>query len=697
MKRNMIATSIIVLCVVIGFVVVRYAMGRDSVYKLPQIVTHDDLRGLFPATAQELRNRTAATVEDARYGIQLVTDLTAKDRTFENTIVAADRVSARLAIMFRVAWALQNVSTDADLRAAAGEALVTLQTAMVDLIENNVALYRACKEYEQGAAVRENLLPQERYCLNQKIEKFEKGGLGLPAEQQERIRALKKEIAQLSVTFDTNINNANDFITVSRADLAGCPDDVIDHLRRDDAGAYIVGTDYPTYAAVMEFCSVETTRRDLWRAFNNRAYPANEQVLEQLIAARDAYAKALGYPSYTDLELSDEMAKTPGRVHALLDELFEKSHAKVADEMALLRSDLPAGVVMSAQGQFKPWDQGYAVAYYKKKHFAIDEAKIKEYFPMQKTLDGMFAIYAQFLGIEFRQESLPGLWHEDVQYVGVYKRDGALLGHILLDMYPRPFKFSHGCMETLIPAVRARDGEYCAPVIIILTNFNKATADRPALFSQTDVFTLFHEFGHAMHGLLGATELAEYSGTSVKLDFVEMPSQMFEEWMIDPVMLKKVSGHYETGEPLPDQFIENLVAVKKFTAGIALRRQLMQSKLSLALFEAGAQKRPLELQRTLMEQMTSANVLFDDANRFVVSWGNLGSYASRYYCYLWAKVYALDMFEHIKTFGLLNHEIGTQYVDKVIGKGGSADPEQLIVDFLGREPRMEPFLNDLGF
>jgi Zn-dependent oligopeptidase len=167
------------------------------------------------------------------------------------------------------------------------------------------------------------------------------------------------------------------------------------------------------------------------------------------------------------------------------------------DEYDLLKSNLPEGIILTEKGQFKPWDLKYVAAQYKHNHLALDENKIKEYFPMQKTMDELLDIYAQFLGVDFRQDTIEGLWHEDVLYIGVYTRDGNLLGHILLDLYPRPKKYSHGCMESIVPAVRGKDGAYCPPVIMIITNFNKPTSECPALFSQADVSTLFHEFGHA--------------------------------------------------------------------------------------------------------------------------------------------------------------------------------------------------------
>ena len=655
-----------------------------------------DVLQLFPTTVVDLQQRVAETMNDARERISALVVLPAERRTFANTAHEIDRVAANLHVMTKVVWTLHNVSPDASLREAAQEALPRLQNFSLDMLENNPEVYRALKEYADNVPA-EPLTDEEKKYLADTLKKFEKQGMALPAEKQHEVRELKKEIARLCLALDTNIMNDNRTVTVTEDELRGCSPDFIAGLQRDSHGMYVVGVDYPTYFTVMDSCAVESTRKALWTAFNNRAYPANEQVLKDLIAARHAWAQALGFTSYAQGELADEMAQSPEMVCAFLAELFKRSAAKTAEEVAALKAELPESVTLTPDGRFKPWDVRYVQAQYKKKHHAFDEEKIKEYFPMEKTLKEMLDVYRQFFGVEFRQEPVPGLWHPDALYVGVYDQDGSMLGHILLDMYPRPNKYSHGCMECIVPAVRGDDGSYHPPVIIIITNFTQPTADRPALFSQEDVFTLFHEFGHAVHGLFGATRMAAFSGTNVKLDFVEMPSQMLEEWLYDPVILKKMSGHYITGEPLPDGLIASMIQLKKCGSGLFARRQVMQGLLSLALFEEGADKHPAHVHKALFEEIMGDYIAYDGANNFHASFGHLAEYGSRYYCYMWSKVYALDMFNHIKKQGLLNNEIGRKYIEHVIGKGGSSEPEKLLLDFLGRQPDMEAFFEDFGF
>jgi thimet oligopeptidase len=673
-----------------------YSFERESVPMLPKIKTHADIRQLFPSSAHEIEQRTAHALEQARTSIQNIVAVAASERTYHNTIQALDTLGADLGVITSAVYALQYMSPDDALRAQAQKALIEVQDFSVDMISNNQELFRAVKDYAQTNADRELLHAEEKKYLKETLDGFEKAGLGLPQAEQDILKQIKKDLAKLSLDFSTNINNDASSITVTRAELEGVSDLFIKYLKQDEHGNFIVGVDYPTYFSVMENCSIAATREKLWLAFNNRAYPANEALLKKIISLRDQRAKMVGFASYAHLELDDEMAKTPARVHEFLEDLLVKTEAKMAQELTHLAHHLPAGVALTAQGQFKPWDFAYVKAEYKRNFLSFDEEKLKEYFAMQHTVDQLLAIYEQFLGIEFRQEALEGLWHEDVRYVAAYTKDNQLLGHLLLDLHPRPNKYGHACMMDIVPAVREKNGEYHPPVIIVLANFSKPNADQPSLLRHDDVKTFFHEFGHAMHGLFGATQMAGFSGTNVTRDFVEVPSQMLEEWMYDAGILKQISKHYVTGATLDDATIKQIQEIRQFGSGYFVQRQVSLSLLALAYYGEGADKDPVALKQALLRRLQGNYFITDDREHFECSFGHLMGYGARYYSYLWSKVFALDMFAHVKKYGLLNYAIGKQYIDKVIGKGGSVEPEVLLEDFLGRKPTMDAFLGDLG-
>ena len=671
-------------------------MKKNEQLMIPIIASAQEVKNLFPSSKSALIQQNEQVLAQANKSIDAIIAIAPEKRTYANTVAATDAAGASISIMMHVAWALQNLSPEQELRDAACEAILKMQGWAVDTLSNNPELYRALKEYAAGQGAHEKLNAEEKKYLQELLDGFAKSGLNLPLAQQEEVKKIKKELARLGLEFNTNVAKDQRSIKVTREALAGLDDAFVNSLQRDDSGCYVLGVDYPTYFSVMETCSVGSTRCALRNEFMNRAYPANEPVLHQLIALRDKLAKLLGFASYAALDLDDEMAKTPERAQEFLRDLQVRTNLKLAEEMADLKKELPAGVELSKDGRFQWWDLSYITTEYKKKHFSLDENKLREYFPMQKTVDELLDIYAQFLGVEFRQENLKGLWHEDARYVAVHKKDGTLLGHLILDLHPRPYKYGHACMSPMVPAVREKDGTYHPPVIVVIANFAKPTADRPSLLKHDEVKTFFHEFGHAMHGLFGATQMAGFSGTNVKTDFVEMPSQMLEEWMFDPMILKKVSGHYLTGAPLSDELIEKIREAKTFGNGFFIQRQIVLGTIAFACFSSGENKDPNALTQSMFDATFSPYIMPVPGDHFAMAFGHLNGYGSRYYAYLWSKVYAVDMFEHIKKFGLLNYEIGKEYIAKVIGKGGSVDPDILIADFLGRTPTLDAFLKDLG-
>ena len=270
-----------------------------------------------------------------------------------------------------------------------------------------------------------------------------------------------------------------------------------------------------------------------------------------------------------------------------------------------------------------------------------------------------------------------------------------ILGTLMLDLYPRPNKYSHAAHTTIIPSTYKVDGTRIPDVSIVLANFSKPMDGKPSLLKRSEVQTFFHEFGHALHAVLGATTIASLSGTHTKTDFVELPSQMLEEWLHDKDILKKVSGHYITGEPLPDDIIDTIIKLKNLTTGYFVTRQTYLSSIALSYFGAGENKQPHAIMQELYTTMMPHMAFIND-NHFYSSFGHLTGYGAKYYGYLWSKVFALDLFATIKKHGLLSPEIGQKYIKEVLSKGGAQDPNELLYNFLGREPNAQAFLQEMG-
>jgi thimet oligopeptidase len=652
----------------------------------------DEVVQLFPSNTQDLIKRKDVMLGLADKQLQAIIDIPDEQRTFDNTVRSFDLIGAKLGEYAATVQTLQMVSTDQEIRDVAMKILSELEVYNIEHITYNRALYKALCNYVQGNALKETLNSEEKFYLSEALKGFKKSGLDLPEPEQEAIKKIKKELTDLGIAFEANINADQSKVKVALNELAGLEVDYIAHLPREGE-LYVLGVDTPTYTQVMENCSVGNTRKMLWEAYSNRAYPKNSETLKKIIALRDELAHKLGYKSYAALSFDDLMVQSVGTVDNFLADLIQHVKPKVDIEMAELMAELPAGIELTSAGQFKPWDLGYVKAQYKKKHLQVNERLIAEYFPIQKTIQGLLHIYEQFLGVKLTELKQAGFWHPDVRALTV-EMDGRLLGYLLLDLHPRPFKYSHACEIGIIKAHKTTAGNNPA-VAVVIANFPKPTGDKPALLQRSDVRTFFHEFGHALHELFGATEMFGFAGTSVKLDFVEMPSQMLEEWLYDPAILKQLSVHYITGEPLPDTLIDRICALKKFDGGNFVQSQVLYSRMSLDYYKEGATKDPHAIKMQLMGELRPY-VLAVPEDHFEANFGHLVGYGAGYYGYLWSKVFALDMFEHIKKAGLLNPEIGRQYIAKILAPGGSKQPMEMLEDFLGRAPKSDAFFEDLG-
>lgn len=663
-----------------------------------QITDAQSVVALFPQTPEDIYSRVDTYLAQTKKDLDALIALPADQRTFANTAQALDTICglSNMALTGNMIHALKEVHPDEAIRNAAQEVIQKVQAFWIDQVSNNKQLFHAFKDYVEGNAREEQLTPEQLYYLQESMKGFLRAGLDLPDDELAQLSGLKKDLANLSIQFSTNIAKDNAFITVTKQDLDGLEDDFVNALTQEEDNTYRLGIDYPTYFNVMENCTVENTRKRLSDAFNNRSYPENDVVLKEIVAKRDDFAHKLGFASFAAYDLDEQMVKTVTRAESFLHDLLAQSDHKVNAEINEFLAELPDSVTLTADGKIKPWDFSFAQAQYKKKHFDIDENKIAEYFPMAATIDGLFAIYKQFFGLDFEQIPVTGTWHEEVKLVALYNADRSLLhGYIFLDLHPRPHKYSHACHMSVVPAVYY-EGKRIPAVSLVVANFPKPNGEKPSLLKRSDVSTFFHEFGHALHAMLGRTELESQSGTNVKCDFVELPSQMLEEWLWDRDMLKMVSKHYKTGESLPDDVIDKLLELKTFDTGNFVQRQAMLSIISLNYYKEGADK---DLYAILKDAYVSCrpHFMWSPENHFYASWGHLTGYAAKYYSYLWSRVFAQDVFEEIKKHGLLNPVVGKRYVDTIIGKGGSADPNELLRNFLGREPNNEAFLINLGF
>lgn len=663
---------------------------------LAHISSEKDLINIFPLDVASLQKNTETYINRAQGLITGIQEIPDNQRTFANTVQAYDYIigMSDISVFFNILYAVTYVYPQQEMRDTARKLLTRVETFLISVGQQ---LCNAITSYAENKTDHEHLTQTQEYFLQKTLDEFKRNGYYLPPAEFARLTELHDEISKLSNAYVGNINEDKSCIIVTAQELAGVQTNFIATLPQDEHGNYKVGVDYPTVAQVMPYATDGTTRKRLWSAYNNRAYPHNDIILQTLIAKRHALAQLLGFSSYAELDLAGQMAETPERAQAFIDNVIDRIQQKVEQECNLLLAHLPEGIILPPEGKLYPWDREYVSTLVKQKEFNVDEREIAEYFPAEHTLQGILNIYADFFSLRFQAKLFKNIWAEKVTLLTVYKQeDNTPIGHVILDLFPRTDKYNHAVHLNLIPATYAHAGNRTRATSLIVANLTPATGDKPALFTRFDVTTFFHEFGHALHALLGRTKLASVAGTRVKRDFVEMPSQMLEEWMCDGTTLKALSTHYITGEPLPDALITCIQKLKNFTSGKYTQWLSLNATLALTLYGKDQPINDLEQTwKALSRRIATYETFSDDSHWYTAFW-HITGYGAKYYGYLWSQVFALDLFKEIKKNGLLNPTTGARYIEKIIGLGGSTDPMQMLRDFLGRDPNDQAFFENMG-
>lgn len=632
---------------------------------------------LFPQNVQQIGDLFLSSKKKAESSIQQILSLPPEQRTFENTILAYDQALSRFQTAGSLLSAIKKLHPDFSLRERAEEALVAWSEINIDLFEANRAIYQLFKNQ-----CLDSLNKERRYYMKTMLAQFRRCGLDLDDERFEQMKRLQKQIAHLCLQFQFNIDQDQSSILLTRDELQGLSEDFVNSLKCEQK-KYILRCDYPTANQVLTNCSVEASRRDYWHTFHNRAYPHNLEVLKQLLAARHDLARLLGFHNYAEMDIASEMAKTPERVEAFLDEQTAKAYSKIQKEWERILQDLPDSVSLTTEGQIKAWDAAFTCQRYFQKHFQINQEKIAEYFPADKTIRSILDLFEQFLGLEMEFVPANGFWDPSVQLISV-RQGQEQVGYLILDLFPRPNKYSHACCSSIIPST---DGP---ALVAIITNFSQATPGHPALLKHRELKTFFHELGHALHALLGKAEMPTLAAYNTTMDFVEAPSQLLEEWCWNRAILKKISHHYQTGERLPDGQIEGLLKSRGFGDaahpatsgnGDCGGTSAVYARLSLNLYQ-GSDKDPVEIEQEIFNS-TPQIVAYDPDMHFLCAFGHLSGYASKYYSYLWSKEIARKIYSYLQLHGgIEDPAMGQRYRTKILEKGGSCDPEDLTSDFL---------------
>ena len=656
---------------------------------LPFIHNAQEVADHLPLAQSSIEALTETSVSQFQMDLDRFLQIPQGERTFDNTVRFWDYFNGKVEQAISCLEMMIDIHPDKKIRNSADQAVHELRQTVVNALATHPEIYTACL-----AAENSDLTESRRYLLDEWLAMFRRNGLQLQSEERALFAQIKQEISSLASLFNRQIAEDSPVLFVSKEELSGLEDSWFDSKKQNEQGAYQLDCDLPTYVQILTQCTNRKTRKAMCELFTNRAFPQNEEVAVQLIEKRNQLAKLVGFPSYTAYDLSSQMVGSPERAQSFLKEIKLKAALKASSEFSKVTENLPESVLLTPSGQLERFDELYAYEKYKKKHFSIDQNRIAEYFPMDQTIQGLIGIYEQFFNLSI-QEAPHSIQIPDLKALEIRNPSGQLLGVVLLDLFPREAKCGHSgaCNSLLLPYSPPNGPDYPA-LTLIIGNFTKPSQALPSLMKHREVITFFHEFGHAIHSILGRSEFFSFCGMAVKQDFIEVPSKLLENWVWDSSILKRISSHYQTGEPLSDEAIQNMIQARDFGFGTFQQRSCFQSELSLAFFGNGDVKNPTQLMQQLWTQEIP-HVSPGENSHFHASWWHFTNYGPKYYSYVWSEAFACDLFEKIRQGGLLNPEMGAEYAQAILCKGGSRDPELMMIDFLQRKPTLEPFLKRL--
>ena len=615
--------------------------------------------------------------------------------TFENTILALEYSGQKLKKVSSVFYNLTSAETNDDLNALATE-LSPMLSKHRDDISLNIDLFKRIKVvYEQKESLKLDAV--QLRLLEKTFEGFVRKGANLEGDSKDRMREINKDLSGLTLKFGKNIlsetNKFKLFVT-DKKDLSGLPASSIqaasDAAKTEDKeGQWLFTIHKPSLIPFLMYADNRDLREQMFKAYiskgNNNDEFDNKEILNKIANLRIEKANLLGFDTWANYVLDINMAKTPDNVYKLLDELMTAALPKAKYEASELQK-----IIDKENGKFelKAWDWWYYAEKVKKEKYAFDEEELRPYFKIENVRDGAFAVAKKLFGITFEQRNDIQTYHKDVTVWEVKEADGKHIGILYLDYFPRPGKTSGAWMNSYRKQSIDQNGKFITPIITNVCNFSKPTADKPALLSVDEVQTLFHEFGHGLHGLLSKGVYPSFTGTSVSRDFVELPSQIMENWALDTEVLKMYAKHYKTGEIIPDELIVKLENAGKFNQGFATVEYLSAALLDMdwhTLKEVNT-KTADEFEKVSMERM---NMIKEIVVRYRSPYFKhifSGGYSSGYYAYVWAEILDADAYEIFKEKGIFDKETATKFRTNILEKGGSEDGMVIYKKFRGQDP-----------
>lgn len=644
-----------------------------------------------------------AGIAEAKASIDSITANT-EAPSFDNTILPLDNLSPTLDRVVSVMFALAEADASPEL-AAVNEKLMPKYTAFTDEMMMNQALFARVKTlYENIDTVNQPL--DERRAITDTYTQFVRRGALLSPEKQAELKEVNGKLTDLYLKYNKNLLNANntfEIVVDKKEDLAGLPPTTIDNAaaeakERGKEGKWVFTLHAPSRLAVLQYADNRDLREKMWKGYTTNATTGdndNRPVINQILKERAKKAALLGYKDFASYMTADKMAKTPEAAEELLMKIFVPAKNKVAEEVKVMQE---LSNSLGNNFEIAPWDYYYFAEKVRQRDFALNEAEIRPYFAVDSVCKGIFAMANRLYGLTFEEMPDAPKYHPDVKVYDVKDEKGEHLAVFMTDYFTRPSKRQGAWMEELKTSWVNPDGTVERPIIYNVGNFAPPTADAPALLTIDDVQTMFHEFGHGLHGMLSRVRLKSQSGTSVDRDFVEFPSQFHEHWAFDPEMLKVYAHHYKTGELIPDSLVQKINAASKHNMGFMTTELAGAALLDLkwghlnpegdidvdAFEKQVADELGMPAQLTFRYRSPYFKHIFGD-----------DGYASGYYTYLWAEVFDADAYELFREKGVFNPELAGK-IKHILESGASEDPMVLYESFAGRKPSADAILHQRG-
>lgn len=673
------------------------------------LLTMDSLPPFSQIEPEQVQPAVTQAIADCK---QKIADVLAKQEphTWDSLIAPLEEVNDRLARIWSPVSHLNSVLNSEALRAA-HDACLPLLSEFQTYVGQHEGLYQAYRELAESDDF-PRLDDAQRKEIQNTLRDFRLSGIGLPAEAQQRYGEIQARLSELASRFSNNVLDATQGwhkLVADEAELAGLPESVLAAARQmaelKGKQGWLFTLDIPSYLPVMMYADNRELRAEMYEAFTTRASDQgpnagkwdNSAIMTELLALRRELAQLLGFANYAELSLATKMADKTEQVVNFLTDLARRSLPQGKAELEEIRA---FAAEQHGQSELAAWDLAYYAEKLKQHKFSISDEQLRPYFPASKVVKGLFEVVKRVFGMKVRERLGIDTWHPDVRFYDIFDADDELRGSFYLDLYAREHKQGGAWMDVCLGRRYRRDGSLQKPVAYLTCNFNGPVDGKPALFTHNEVVTLFHEFGHGIHHMLTQVDVAGVAGINgVAWDAVELPSQFLENWCWESEALAFISGHYETGEPLPADLLEKMMAARNFQAAMQMLRQLEFALFDFRLHQEFDPAKPDQIPALLDEVRSQVAVMTPPAfNRFQHSFSHIfaGGYAAGYYSYKWAEVLSADAFSRFEEEGIFNPVTGQSFLRHILEKGGSKEPMELFKAFRGREPRVDALLRHSG-